>query len=178
MIRRRLTLKGFVVDRRGVSALEFALIAPIMISFYFGMSEVAQAFMSQKRMGHVASSVADLAAQDDILTTSELNDIFAAGQTIMAPYSTSTLAQRLTSVTVNSSGSPRVDWSRGSGMTPRGTNTVLTLPTGMAANGESVIVAEVTYQYNSPIDAFIPAPIQVTRTDYMRPRLTDRIPLV
>lgn len=175
MIRRRLS--GFAGDRRGVSALEFAFIAPILIAMYFGMSEIAQAFMTQKRMGHVASSVADLAAQDDILTTAEVNDIFAAGQTIMRPFATTTLAQRLTSVTVNSSGSPRVDWSRGSGMAARGTNTVMTLPSGIAANGESVIVAEVTYRYDSPIDAFIPAPIEFSRTYYLRPRVADRVTL-
>lgn len=170
-------LSAFKSDRRGVSALEFALLAPVMIAFYFGMSEVSQAFMTQKRMGHVAASVADLAGQDDALTTSEVNDIFAAGQTIMRPYSTTTLAQRLTSVTVNSSGSPRVDWSRGSGMTPRGTNTTVTLPTGIAANGESVIMAEVTYDYESPIDVFMPSATQFTRTYYVRPRVVDRVPL-
>ena len=30
-------------DNRGVAAIEFALIAPIMISFYFGLSEIAMA---------------------------------------------------------------------------------------------------------------------------------------
>ena len=174
---RPVSISGFAGDRRGVSALEFALLAPIMIAFYFGMSEVSQAFMTQKRMGHVAASVADLAAQDDVLTTAEVNDIFAAGQTIMRPYSTSTLSQRLTSVTVNSSGSPRVDWSRGSGMSPRGTNTTMTLPTGIAANGESVIVAEVTYDYDSPIDVFMPSATRFTRTYYLRPRVVDRITL-
>lgn len=177
MIRRRLSPGLFARDRRGVSALEFALLAPVMIAFYFGMSEVAQAFMAQKRMGHVAASVADLAAQDDILTTSEINDIFAAGQTLMRPYSTSGLAQRLTSVTVNASGSPRVDWSRGAGMTPRAANSVLTLPAGMAANGESVIVAEVTYDYDSPVDVFVPASTRFSRTYYLRPRQVDRIVL-
>lgn len=175
MIRR--PLSQFAGDRRGVSALEFALLAPIMIAFYFGMSEVSQAFMTQKRMGHVASSVADLAAQDDVLTTAEINDIFAAGQTIMRPYSTASLAQRLTSVTVNNQGSPRVDWSRGQGMTAHGVNSVLTLPTGMAVNGESLIVAEVTYDYDSPIDVFLPTATEFTRTYYLRPRIVDRVTL-
>jgi Flp pilus assembly protein TadG len=174
---RPLSISTFAGDQRGVSALEFALLAPIMITFYFGMCEVSQAFMTQKRMGHVAASVADLAAQADSLTNSEVNDIFAAGQTIMRPFSTTTLAQRLTSVTVNSSGSPRVDWSRGSGMTPRGTDTTVTLPAGIAANGESVIMAEVTYNYESPIDVFMPSATQFTRTYYLRPRVVDRVPL-
>lgn len=175
MTRPTFSLRAMWKDRRGVSALEFALIAPVMIAFYFGMSEMAQAFMAQKRMGHVTSAIADLAAQDDILTPAEINDIFAAGQTVMRPYPVAGLKLRLTSVTVNSSGSPRVDWSRGSGMTPRTVGSVMTLPTGIAANGESVIVSESTYDYQSPIAVFLPALTRFTRTYYLRPRLVSRV---
>ena len=162
--------KNVWADRRGVSAVEFALIAPIMIAFYFGMCEMAQAFMTQKRMGHVASTIADLAAQDDVLLPAEINDLFAAGQTIMRPYSTTPLAQRLNGVTVNSSGQARVVWSRGAGMTARSVGSTVTLPSGIAANGESVVMSEVTYQFTSPITAFLAQPVNFTRTYYLRPR--------
>ena len=52
-------LQQFVRDRRGVSAVEFALIAPLMIAFYFGLTEFCQGYMAQKRMGHSAAAVAD-----------------------------------------------------------------------------------------------------------------------
>lgn len=178
MSRFAFSLRRLWKDRRGVSALEFALIAPVMIAFYFGMSEMAQAFMAQKRMGHVTSAVADLAAQDDVLTSGEINDIFAAGQTVMRPYPVTRLRLRLSSVTVNSSGSPRVDWSRGSGMTPRTTGSVMSLPSGLVANGESVIVSESTYDYESPIAVFLPALTRFTRTYYLRPRLVAKVSAV
>ena len=44
-------------DRRGVSAVEFALIAPVIIVFYFGLAEFCQAFMAQKRMGRTAAAM-------------------------------------------------------------------------------------------------------------------------
>ena len=50
-------------DERGVSAVEFAMLAPVLIGFYFGMAEFCQGFMAQKRMGHVTSMVADLVAR-------------------------------------------------------------------------------------------------------------------
>jgi len=175
MMRFHFSLAALRRDRRGVSAIEFALIAPVMIAFYFGMSEMAQAFMAQKRMGHVASTVADLAAQDDILTSAEINDIFAAGRTIMRPFPISGMALRLSSVTVDSNGRARVDWSRGSGMTPRATASTVTLPTGMAANGESVIFSEVTYDFVSPIGAFLPGVTRFARDYYLRPRTVSRV---
>ena len=38
-------------DRRGVAALEFALIAPLLLSMYFVTMEVAQAIESNKKVG-------------------------------------------------------------------------------------------------------------------------------
>ena len=64
-------------DRRGISAVEFALIAPVMIVFYFGLAEFCQGYMSQKRLSHTASAVADLVAQSESVTTDNLDDIFA-----------------------------------------------------------------------------------------------------
>jgi Flp pilus assembly protein TadG len=113
MMRFEFSLAALRRDQRGVSALEFALIAPLLIAFYFGMSEMAQAFMAQKRTGHVAATVADLAAQDDVLSAAELNNIFAAGQTIMLPYPVAELNQRLSSVTVDSAASPASTGARG-----------------------------------------------------------------
>lgn len=177
MMRFSFSLAALRRDQRGVSALEFALIAPVMIAFYFGMNEMAQAFMAQKRMGHVASSIADLAAQDDVLTASEIADIFAAGQTIMRPWATAGMTQRLSSVTVDSSGIARIDWSRASGITARAANSTVTLPSGIAANGESLIFSEVTYGFTSPIGAFLPNTTSFTRVYYLRPRTVDRVEL-
>jgi len=175
MMQFEFSIAKFRRDRRGVSALEFALVAPIMIAFYFGMSEFAQAFMAQKRTGHVASSIADLVAQDESVTAAEFDDIFAAGSTLMLPYSTSGMRQRLSSVTVDSSGTARVDWSRASNWTPLGTGSAVTLPDGLVANGESLIVSEVEFPYQSPIEAFLPGQTLFNRSYYLRPRLVDRV---
>lgn len=175
MMRFSSSLAAFGRDQRGVSALEFALIAPLMIAMYFGMCEFAQGYMAQKRTGHVASVVADLAAQDEVLTTLEVNDIFAAGQTIMQPYPANELTQRLSSVTVDSNGIARIDWSRGSGMTPRAVASTVTLPADLAARGESVIFSEVSFNYESPIGAFLPGTTQFSRVYYLRPRMVDKV---
>lgn len=162
-------------DRRGVSAVEFAMLAPVMVAFYFGLSEFCQGFMAQKRVGHVASVVADLISQDDIVTTAEMNDIFSVGSTILKPFSSATLTQRVSSVTVNAQGVARVDWSRGSGMTARTANSTVTLPAGLIANGESVIMSEVAYDYDSPVDYMMPSVTRFTQTHYLRPRRVDRV---
>ena len=166
-------LRRFRDDRRGVSAVEFALIAPIMILFYFGMAEICQGFMAKKRVEHVASAIADLVAQTDDVSTAELNDIYAASTQVMKPFPTASLKQRITSVTRNSSGTPKVDWSSNKGWTSRSTGSTVTVPANMIANGESLVMAEVEYVYSSPFDYVMPQQMTFRKTFYLRPRQTD-----
>lgn len=168
-------LHRFVRDRRGVSAVEFALIAPLMIAFYFGLTEFCQGYMAQKRMGHSAAAVADLVAQTDVVTTSELDDIVAIGGLIMKPFSATALTVRVSSVTRGSDGVAKVDWSRGSGITALSRNAVVTVPTDMIANGESVVMAETTYAYSSPIGYLLPDVTSFHSKFYSRPRKVDKV---
>ena len=160
-------------DERGVSAVEFAMLAPVLIAFYFGMAEFCQGFMAQKRMGHVSSMVADLVAQEETISTSSLDDIFDIGGLIMSPFPTAPLQQRVSSVT-RTSGVDRIDWSRGDGMAPREANSTIALPTGLIAEGESVIVSEATYDYDSPVDYFMPGITRFSHIYYLRPRTVDK----
>lgn len=160
-------------DERGVSAVEFALLAPVLIAFYFGMAEFCQGFMAQKRMGHVSAMVADLVAQEETVSIANLDDIFDIGGLIMKPFATSGLKQRVSSVT-RTSGVARVDWSRGDGMAARAVNSTITLPTDLIANGESVVVSEATYDYDSPVDYFMPGITRFSHIYYLRPRTVDK----
>jgi Flp pilus assembly protein TadG len=162
-------------DKRGVSAVEFALIAPALIAFYFGLAEFTQAMMAERRASHVASSMGDLVAQSTQISNSTITDIFTIGSTIMSPFPTDTLKMRLTSVTANSSGTPKVDWSNGSGMSALSTGSTVTLPSGLVSAGQSVIMSEVTYTYDSPVDQFIPGTITFTKKFYLRPRKSDQV---
>jgi Flp pilus assembly protein TadG len=159
-------------DQRGVSAVEFALLAPVLIAFYFGMTEFCQGYMAQKRMGHVSAMVADLVSQEDIVNTTTLDDIFDIGGLIMKPFSTTPLKQRVSSVT-RTAGVAKVDWSRGDGLTSRPVGSTVTLPADLIVDGQSIIMSEATYDYDSPVDYLMPAVTKFSHTYYLRPRTTD-----
>ncbi len=114
-------LRRFRRDRRGVSAVEFALVAPVLILIYFGMAELSQAMMAQRRVSHSASAIGDLVTQSNAVTvngvtsgtTSKLSDLFSAASTILSPFDTAPLKLRVSSITGVASGSnvtPTVDW--------------------------------------------------------------------
>ncbi|MBU1385150.1 MAG: pilus assembly protein [Alphaproteobacteria bacterium] len=171
---KRSLIRRLTGDERGVSAIEFALIAPVMIAFYMGMTEFCQGFMAQKRMGHVSSMVADLVSQNDTVTPATVDDIFDIGGLIMAPFPTATLRQRVSSVTL-SSGVARVDWSRsrGEGETARATGSAIDIPADLITEGQSLIVSEVTYDYDSAADYLMPGLTRFEQSQYLRPRKSE-----
>ena len=73
-------------DQRGVAALEFALMAPLLLSMYFVTMEVAQAIETNKKVGRVSSMVADLVTQQQTITKSELEAIMSIGESTLQPY--------------------------------------------------------------------------------------------
>jgi Flp pilus assembly protein TadG len=149
------------------------MLAPVLIGFYFGMAEFCQGYMAQKRMGHVTSMIADLVAQEDSVGTANLDDIFDLGGLIMKPFNASGLKQRVSSVT-RTDGVARVDWSRGDGMVARAVNSTITLPDNLIVDGQSVVVSEATYDYDSPVDYFMPGITRFSQTYYLRPRTVDK----
>jgi Flp pilus assembly protein TadG len=161
-------------DERGVSAVEFAMLAPVLIAFYFGMAEFCQGYMAQKRMGHVSAMVADLVAQEETVTTDGLTDIFSIGGLIMKPFPTTALKQRVSSVT-RTAGVAKVSWSRGSGMAARTVGETVTLPADLITDGQSLIMTEATYDYDSPVDYLMPAVTRFSHIYYLRPRTVDQV---
>lgn len=161
-------------DERGVSAVEFALLAPVLIAIYLGLSEFCQGYMAQKRMGHVTSMVADLVAQEEAVSGTNLDEIFAIGGLIMKPFPTAPLQQRVSGVTMTN-GVARVVWSRGRGVEARTVNETVTIPAGIIENGQSVVMSEATYDYDSPADYLMPAITRFSHTYYLRPRTVDAV---
>lgn len=178
MIWRRLKahLTALRHDTGGVAAVEFAFLAPILILFYFSMVEFCQGYMALKRTGHVSSMVADLVSQSDSVTKSDLSDIFAIGDLIMAPFSATPLTQRVSSVTRVNATTYKVDWSVGKGVASKLTVAEAKIPSDMLQNGESVIVAEAFYDYSSPFDQIAPYVTKFNRMSYLRPRTVEMVP--
>lgn len=161
MIRTPILARRFRRDHSGATAVEFALISPILIGLYFGMAEYCQAMLADRRATHVASVVGDLVAQSESTSATELDDILTIGPSVMAPFkstSATPLKIRVTSVKKDSTGKVSCDWARGTSPSPAAYN-VASLPTAGAnstqpflANGQSVIVAQAEYSYTAPFD--------------------------
>ena len=166
-------IKCMVRDRRGVSAVEFAIIAPVMILLYVGIVEVGHLLTVYRRTSQVASTAADLTAQAKTVTKSDIEDIEAAASSILTPYSTNPLKIVLSSVVADANNDGKIAWScanRGGG---RAEDSAFPVPPGLTEPDSSVIVAEITYSYEPLLgltSIFSPGSVDMKRTFYTRPR--------
>ena len=162
--------RRFSRDRRGLAAVEFALIVPLMITMYFGALEITDALTVDRRVTLATQTVADLVAQSAVITDGDMTDIFAATAAVMAPYDAANLQMRVTSVVADSDNNTKVAWSDGYNMSARSKNEPITLPAGLTEGGDSVIYAEVKFTYSSMLGEYFTSPIVFTDEAYLRPR--------
>jgi Flp pilus assembly protein TadG len=170
-------LRRFHRSRQGVMATEFALIAPIMIVMYFGVTELSDAFTASSKVTTVASSAADLTARESALCDAERNDIFAALTAIMFPYPENKMQVTISSLIDTGKGTVKVAWSDAINTTPRAVGSIVPIPAGLVIDksGGSVIFTEVTYNYSSPAGYLIYGVWPLQDKFYLRPRRTAQI---
>jgi len=173
-------LKRLIQDRRGVSAIEFALIAPIMILFYFGMTELTTSLMAERKASHAASAVGDLVAQNASVTEQDVADIFNIADEVVRPFPTATLRTCLLSIRADKNGSPKVEWvktNRSPTQCLAAGDTVTGLPADLITANQGLVQAQVEYAYTSPINYFLPSPVVFKERFYLRPRQSEFVEL-
>jgi Flp pilus assembly protein TadG len=173
----RLTLRDLGRDVRGVAAVEFALLAPILALLYFGVVELTQGVMTQQRTEHVASTIGDLVSQNTTVSSKDVSDIFSVGDTVMYPYPTTSLKMRVSSLQADAKGAVTVAWSQATGgLTALTVNSTVTgLPTNVLQPNENVIMAESQYTYASAFGRIMPTPVVFNQKAYLHPRLSNAV---
>jgi len=163
-------LSRFRADRRGVSAVEFAMIAPLMITLYLGGVEVTQGVAVSRKTTLVARTVADLVAQDTNVNNAEITDILAASAAVASPYAATNLKVTVSSVTIDSSGRATIAWSDTLNGTARSVGSSVALDSALAVPNSSLIWGEVTYTYRPMFGWVLTGTFTLGDTIYMRPR--------
>ena len=188
----RARLSRLANDARGVSALEFALLAPVMILLYCGMAELSSGIMAARKSSHATSTVGDLVGQTTQVSASDMYNLFVAANDTLTPFpyidssSNYIRLSRASSLSVRSDGSIRVDWSctptntaQASNMPPLASNTVMSgVPTNLlnvATPGDSVIEADGSYQFTPPSKWIFPTGLKFQNTFYFKPRRSTSV---
>ncbi len=172
--------RGLWRDRRGIAAVEFALILPVMFATVAGLAEISNLLRVYQRLDGVAITVADLVGQDNIVTTAELTEIYNVADRVMSPYSVSNMSVLISSIQgVNdSSGTLQttVAWS-----CSRPSGTALTagaaypLPANIVTNGNAVVVVAASYVYRPILGHVFFSQLDISASATVRPRVTTAV---
>lgn len=150
-------LGRFRAERSGVAALEFALIAPLLLCMYFVTMEVSQGVETNKKISRLGAMVADLVAQQSDTTMDNLTAIMQIGGAILQPYDRSLPKIIVSEIAIGTGSDPTatIVWSRkledgnpGQGHEP---GDEVTVPESLRAEGSYLIRVEAILDYRPVI---------------------------
>ena len=169
MMRAAARLMRFSRDRRGVSAVEFALVAPLMIALYFGCVEISDGVAVDRKVSLTAAALANLVAQSTSLSSTDMNNVLDASTAIIAPYSASNLKMTVSCLSIDANKNVTTKWTAtrngGTGMT-------LTVPTDLKVASTQLIFAQVSYAYKPIVGYTITGTLTLSDQMFMMPRIT------
>ncbi len=164
-------LRRFGRDRSGVSAVEFALILPIMLVLYLGGFEVSEAVIINHKVTHSTSVLGDLVAQTDAINDAEMQSILDAVSTVISPYPMDDLTIIVSQIAIDNTGNATIDWSEARYTTALAEGTPVVLPAGLVRNNTCLIMAEVHYAYTPTFGKVLTGGvIDLGEVFYLRPR--------
>src|SRR5215210_605417 len=173
--RGRRPLRRFLRDKRGVSAVEIAMLLPLMITLYIGGVEVSSAIAVDRKVTLVARTLGDLVAQSTAVNSTDMTNILNAATTVVQPYSDTLIKVTVTRVDVDANSAAKVIWSKTKNGTARVANSNVTLPPALNTANTSLIWAETEYAYTPTIGYVITGTMTLKDQIYMRPRLSDTV---
>jgi Flp pilus assembly protein TadG len=190
---RKNLFRVFQRETNGLAALEFALIAPVLIAMLFGMGELSSAIIARTDISQITSTVSDLVAQESTVASTDLSNVYNAANTILYPFykgdAGTTPSIRITSVifdtTTNSTTAGKVAWScaqtgnlafQSGGATQRAKNSTYTFDQPLLSSGSSVLLVEVAYGYSSPTTIAVTTPFKYYDSFVTKPRRVAQIP--
>lgn len=141
-------------DVSGVAAVEFGIIAPVLIVMLVGVIEITRAVSIDRRFGQVTSLVADLIAREENMSNNDINAVYGIVGHVMGVWGTDTLKLEVipvqahpTNAAIKKVYAQATNRPSFGGVTPKAYCANYTLPDDLVAPGSSVIIVEAKYRF-------------------------------
>lgn len=173
-------LRTFWLDRTGVGAVEFALIAPLLLMIYLTVFELTIGLSVSKRVARASGTIADLVTQQKFVDKTFLGTMVQVADSIFVPYGLNDVSMNITGISVDGANA-KVNWTWSeSGKNGYEPGSTVKIPEQMKVPGSFVVHAEVwvPHQLMMFMPGLIPSRfrnITIRRDYYFRARTGDQI---
>jgi len=175
--------RRFFSSTRGVAAIEFAAVMPVLLLLFLGSFDAGNAITVYMKVRAATYSLAAITNQygtgNAAISPAMMTAITGATSAILAPYPSAPTGVVISQIKATSSTAAVVSWSAASGSgTALAQGSSFTLPSSFAANtcGGTypcyVVYAQVTYSYSPTFGAFLTGPIALSDSLYTTPRIS------
>ena len=145
----RAILQRLAHNQKGVAAVEFAMIAPMLLILYLGATDITQGLAIDRKLGQFAATVSEQMARKTEISEADVLDVVRAGEAIMRPFDFNRTKLRFTAVKIDGSSAQvtaatHYNWTIEE---DRGDN--YGLPTELMAlgNGHHVVIVTAAYDF-------------------------------
>jgi Flp pilus assembly protein TadG len=161
--------RRFGRDRRGVSAVEFAFIAPLMIGLYLGCVEISDGVAADRKVSLVAGALANLTARVATISAADMTNILDASSAIIAPYAAGNLKMTVSCLNIDANKNMTVKWTA---TRNGGVGGTMSVPLAMAVANSQLIFSQVSYAYTPVVGYTITGTLTLSDKMYMSPRIS------
>lgn len=163
-------------DQRGVSAVEFAMLLPLMCTIYLGVEEITRGVSIYRKMTMAAYTVSDLASQVASINNADMANLLKSAEAVLNPYPVGPLKVTVSAVNIDANLDATIAWSDTLGGTAHAVNQPAPVPAVLRTANTQLIWAEVGYSYE-PIVGYVlkTGPYNFSEQLWMSPRVSKQI---
>ena len=174
--------RRFIAAQRGVAAIEFAMIMPVLLILFLSSFDVGSAIIVYLKVRAATYELGAITNQYGMgstaqITTSTMSAITGAVSQVMAPYSSTSTIVTISQIKATSASAATVSWSYSVNGTPL-TGSYTGLPSNMARNTCNntypcyFILSSVAYPYTPLFGNYMTGSLTLSDTLLVTPRVS------
>ena len=175
-------IRRFAASTRGLAAIEFAMMAPLLLVFFLATFDAGRAIAVYMKVRAAAFTLASITNQYTTSTngiqTADMTAIANSSSAVLAPFPSAAAVEKITQIKATSLTAATVSWSYSLNGTAYTQGAAWTLPSQFTATGGNAcnsfpcyyVYAEVSYTYTPMFGSFVTGPITLKDNVYVTPR--------
>jgi Flp pilus assembly protein TadG len=176
------TVRRFAASARGIAAVEFALVSPMLLLLLLGSIDAGRAVAIYMKVRSATYVVDSIANQYSAIQDTDMQTILGATSKVLSPYPSAPVVVVISQVKVVTGGAATVTWSDTLNGTARAVGSSVSIPANLAVptppyNASTcsaypcyLVLGEVRYTYTPMFGYFIAGAITLSDKLYVTPR--------